>query len=185
MIFLDNSRSCNKLPKTIFHFVNCIENLARRICAALVRETERRPRARAGRAPQAGPQLQRGCRADSTRAFCRKRRCRAARWRPQYTMELRGDHPEVESVAEWPRGRLGYRHGPSVAAAPLSAVTVAVWRAVTAAPSVGRRVSASKSAAPSVLLFCLRDGIWSLAHVISRAPCGRQLLVFADRVKCR
>ena len=32
-------------------------------------------------------------------------------------MELRGAHPEVESVAEWPRGRLGYRDGPSVAAA--------------------------------------------------------------------
>ena len=167
MIFLDNSRSCNNCQKR-FLFVNSIENPARKFCAALVRETEHRPRARAGRAPQAGPQLQRGgARADSTRAFCRKRRCRAARWRPQYTMELRGAHPDVESVAEWPRGRLGYRDGPSVAASGASAPPFR--RSLSRPPRVRLEVTGP------CFSFALREGskrrTW---YFNSRAPCGRQ-----------
>ena len=69
---------------------------ARKICAALVRGFAHRLCARAGTRAQAGSPLRGGgVRADSIIAFFRKRRFRARRWGPHYTMELRKAHPEV------------------------------------------------------------------------------------------
>ena len=91
---------------------------ARKICAALVRGFAHRLCARAGTRAQAGSPLRGGgVRADSIIAFFRKRRLRARRHGPHYTMELRKAHPEVEMLGlpKFGRGRLGYRDGPSVA----------------------------------------------------------------------
>ena len=75
-------------------------------------------------------------------------------------MELRGAHPEVESVAEWPRGRLGYRDGPSVAAVPaLSGAARCVARRNGRSLSRPSRVRLEVTG-PAFFARCARHGIW-------------------------